>query len=119
MLRKQNKNMVKYLVNDTAKRYDVKLYGWENVGNHLHLHVRVRSRRALQNFLRVLPERIVFAVTGCRSGRPIGQFWTELAFSRIVAWGRDFFNTRHYFWINHMEALGIPRRKIRLFAPFG
>lgn len=118
MLHKRHKNLVKFLVVDTAKRYEVRLYGWENVGNHLHLHVRVKSRRSLQYFLRVLPERIAYAITGCRSGRPIGRFWTDLAFSRIVAWGREFFHMRRYLWINHLEALGVPRKKIQHYAPF-
>jgi hypothetical protein len=46
-------------------------------------------------------------VTGARRGRPSGHFFTGLAWSRVVAWGRDYIGVRHYVFRNEIEgALG-------------
>jgi REP element-mobilizing transposase RayT len=116
MLKKRHKSKIAFLLRDTAKRYGIKLHGFQNVGNHLHIHVQTPSRRAWQNFLRVLPQRIMFAVTGARRGNPKGRFWTLLAFSRIVEWGREYAALKLYFWKNSLEALGLPRPIIDFLA---
>ena len=107
MLTKRNKGIVALLVDDTAKRFGVKVYRFENVGNHLHILLRGRRRREIQNFLRVLPQRIMFQITGARKGNPRGRFWDVLAYSRVVQWGREFKIVKNYLGKNMLEALGL------------
>jgi hypothetical protein len=84
----------------------VKVYDFANVGSHLHLLVRARKREAFQAFLRAFAGMVAQSVTGARRGRPCGggPFWTTLAWSRVVAWGRDYWGMRHYVFRNQIEA---------------
>jgi putative transposase len=106
MLAHGNRGRVYVLMTEIAERYGVKVYRFENVGNHLHLLISVQSRRQFQTFLRVLAGQIVFLITGAKKGNAVGKFWDKLAFSRIVNWGRDFTNVSHYFFKNAWESFG-------------
>jgi hypothetical protein len=108
-----NRGMVHLLVLDTAERYGIHIYKWQNVGNHIHLAIQGPSRRAIQAFLKVLPQRIMFAVTGARKGNPVGRFFDEIAHTRVVNWGREFKALLDYIWKNTLEALGFNREEIR------
>lgn len=103
---------------EQASRFGVKVYRCENVGNHLHIVLKGKSRSAIQNFLRVFPQRLVFRVTGARKGAPIGRFWDSLVFTRIVEWGRDWRNLHNYLEKNRFESLGIPRDVVDLWWTF-
>ena len=45
-------------------------------------------------------------VTGARKGQAVGKFWDELAFSRILGWGREFERVKSYLTKNILEGLG-------------
>ena len=107
MLANGNRGRIYVLMTEIAERYGVKVYRFENVGNHLHLLISVQSRRQFQTFLRVLAGQVVFLVTGAKKGNAVGKFWDKLAFSRIVNWGRDFANVSHYFFKNAWESFGL------------
>ncbi len=89
-----------------AQRNGVKVYDFANVGSHLHLLVRVKRRAGFQAFLRSFAGIVARKVTGARRGRPLrgGPFWNALAWSRVVAWGRDYWAVRHYIFRNRIEA---------------
>jgi REP element-mobilizing transposase RayT len=110
MLRRGTKGRVFLLAHQTAEKYGVRIYRFENVGNHLHLLVLAPSRRAFQAFLRVLTAAIAFLVTGTKKGQKLARrFWDKLAYSRIIDWGREFRALETYFAKNLLESLGIPR----------
>ena len=52
-LHRRNKLAIHAALIKACEKYDVKLYRYENVGNHLHLVVKFPSRRELKAFLRV------------------------------------------------------------------
>ena len=87
-------------------RTGVKVYESANVGSHLHLLLRARRREAFQAFLRAFAGMVAQKVTGARRGHPVGggPFWSALAWSRVVAWGRDYWGVRHYIFRNQIEA---------------
>ena len=91
-------------------RSGVRVYEFANVGSHLHLLVRARRREAFQRFLRTFAGIVARIVTGARRGRPLrgGPFWSALAWSRVVAWGRDYWGVRHYVFRNRIEATDGP-----------
>jgi len=95
-----------------ARRFDIRVYDFANVGSHLHLLVRCRRRGAFQGFLRSFAGIVARRVTGAKRGRPAGPFFDGLAWSRIVTWGRDYIGVRHYLFRNQIEAtsgLGVRR----------
>src|SRR5712672_2799381 len=69
-----------------ARRFEIRIYDFANVGTHLHLLVRARRRESFQAFLRSFAGIVARRVTGARRGRPAGHFFTGLAWSRVVSW---------------------------------
>lgn len=96
-----------------ALKHRVRLYRYVNVGNHLHLLVKTPTRRAFQRFLREASGVIAAAVTGARKGNAVGRFWDFLAYTRVVAWGRDFRNVELYFIKNLFETAGLLTRRAK------
>lgn len=108
MLRSAHERMIKREVHALARRFGVRVYQYANSGNHLHLMVRARTRRDFQAYLRTLGGIVARRITGARKGKPAGKFWDDLAYSRVVEWGKDFVNTKFYIVRNELEALGLP-----------
>ncbi len=95
-----------------AQRFGIRIYDFANVGSHLHLLVRARRRESFQGFLRSFAGIVARRVTGARRGRPSGRFFGGIAWSRVVAWGRDYLGVRHYVFRNEIEgALGAHVRR--------
>jgi REP element-mobilizing transposase RayT len=97
-----------------VKRNGIKIYDFANVGSHVHLLLRARRREDFQAFLRTFAGIVARKVTGARKGKPLegGHFWSQLAWSRIVAWGRDYLGARHYIERNSIEgSLGSSTRR--------
>lgn len=101
---RRNERVVRDVLRAMARRHDIRVYEFANVGSHLHLLVRARQRRALQDFMRSFGGLVARRVTGARRGVPKGRFWSAIAWSRVVAWGRDFVGVRHYIVRNEIEA---------------
>jgi hypothetical protein len=49
-----------------ARRFDIRVYDFANVGSHLHLLVRCRRREAFQGFLRSFAGIVARKVTGAK-----------------------------------------------------
>jgi len=111
-LHRRNKGAIHALLLDLAEKYRLKLYKYENVGNHLHLLAQFPSRRELQAFLRVFTQAVMFQVTGARKGKPQGRFFDAVAYSKVVSWGREFAALKAYLWKNALESLGFSASEI-------
>ena len=114
MLKRKHRSKVTSMIYVYAKRFHVHVYRATNVGNHLHLLVKARDRKALADYLRVLAGRVAVTVTGARKGvKRVGKFWDHLCWSRLVNWGRDFFQVREYLRMNpETDVLGIASAKV-------
>lgn len=117
LLHPKNEPHVKRAVEESARKYGIRIYRFANVGNHMHLLVMTRSRSAFQGFLREISGGIAALVTGARKAHPIGspgeRFWDFLAYTRIVSWGRDIRNLELYFIKNLFEAAGLLTRRAK------
>jgi REP element-mobilizing transposase RayT len=102
----RHERAVRQTLRTCVERSGVRVYDFANVGSHLHLLLRARRRDAFQAFLRSFAGIVARAVTGARRGRPIpgGPFWTVLAWSRVITWGRDYWSVRNYIFRNRIEA---------------
>jgi REP element-mobilizing transposase RayT len=113
MLHPNHCNLIRNKVDQLKKRWNVSVYRYANVGNHLHLLIRAKSRADWQGFIRELAGSIAMIVTGARKGMPLAKgFWDHLVFTRIVQFGRDFKNVARYVCINLWEGSGIAVRKL-------
>jgi REP element-mobilizing transposase RayT len=103
---RRNDRAVRDALSACARQAGIRVYDFANVGSHLHLLVRARQRGAFQAFLRSFAGIVARRVTGATRGRPLqnGPFWSALAWSRVVEWGRDYVSVRHYIHLNRIEA---------------
>lgn len=67
-----------------AKRFGIRVQRYSNFGSSLHLVVSARRRGDFQAFLKTLAGLVARTVTGARKGRPVGRFWTGLAYSQVI-----------------------------------
>ena len=113
LLHPANVRHIDAFVAATARKWGVRIQERANVGNHLHLLIRAPSRAAFQAFLRELAGGIAMRVTGSRKSHGIdgGRFWDELAYTRVVEWGRDFRRVSAYIVTNLFEAAGLISRR--------
>jgi REP element-mobilizing transposase RayT len=94
-----------------ARRRNVRIYRYANVGNHLHILLQARTRRDFQAFLREFAGAVAVTATGAAKGRP-DRFWDSLAWSTLVEWGRQYRNVSRYILLNVLEASGLRDRAL-------
>ncbi len=114
LLSRPHATSVKRILAAVSHRHHVRVLEWANVGNHIHLLIQTQTRDGFANFLRRFSCEVALAVTGARKGKAFGRFWTRLAFSRIVAWGRALTTARRYIVLNQLESRGISKSMGRI-----
>lgn len=117
-LHKQNRQRVSRFVTSFSKKKGVKILSFANVGNHLHLHVKLHSRHLYKEWIRGLSSglaMISFGLKGLKQLRANGKkFWDYRPFSRVIQSLRHFLNTKDYIQINILEGQGMPRKQAEL-----
>jgi REP element-mobilizing transposase RayT len=121
MLHPDHCNAIGDLLERLKTRWNIQIYRYANVGNHIHLLIRAKTRKAWQGFIRELSGAIAMMVTGAKKGHPSRRpaaktsfrgFWDHLVFTRIVRFGRDFQNAARYVSINFWESHGVRLREL-------
>jgi REP element-mobilizing transposase RayT len=105
---------IEKMVHRLGKQQGVKIFRFANSGNHLHLLVLPRSRKAFHNFVRSVSGVAARLSLGKERGKAAkpqlsrskkkvfyksknsdhSAFWDARPFTRIVEWGREFNTTR-------------------------
>lgn len=101
-----NKPAIQKIVMAKAKKFGIKIDDSANVGNHIHLKIKIPSREAFQKFLKAITTLIARQVTGARKGKPFGKFWDGLAFTRVLKSYTEEVNLKGYMVANRLEAAG-------------
>lgn len=91
-----------------ARRSGVRIYRYQNVGNHLHLVIRLHRRWSWVQFSRsfasLLKQRLE------RLWRmPIARLFDHRPFTRIGTWGREYRRLTDYILKNLLDSIGVPR----------
>ncbi len=120
-----------------AKKYGIKIYKYANVGNHLHLLIRLTKLKLWAKFIRELTssiakianksinQRITSGITNrqIKSDQSANErdqieskgekkFWKHRPFTRIIqGWGKAFKTMKDYVYLNQIEAEGHISRK--------
>jgi hypothetical protein len=110
-LRPKNVKHIERIIRTQAQVFGVRLYHFVNVGNHLHLVLRLpplaysSSRTAFFSFVRAVTGLIARHVVQAERSRPKSvRFWTARPFTRLLSWGRDFTSVSRYMEKNRSEA---------------
>jgi len=107
-LTKPHKKAIKLILEGQAKSWGIRLYRFENVGNHIHILLRTGHRKWLSNYLRSITGLIARQVLGAERGKGKDiKFWDARPFSRVITWGRAYKGVHKYFDKNKRQAMGL------------
>jgi REP element-mobilizing transposase RayT len=107
-----HRKFVDEVVRHWARACGVRIYEIVNVGNHLHLVIKISDVNSYKKFIRIITARIARHI-GQRERGPARankwapsdfQFWLGRPFTRIIEWGRDWDNLLNYMIKNLHQA---------------
>lgn len=104
MLRPEHCKKVDRILKSQSRKHFVKVCEYVNVGNHLHLKIKARTRPSFQAFLISTTALIARAITGAKKGQAKGRFWDALAFTRVLTTRFEEWGLAKYFDANAFEA---------------
>ena len=133
----RHRPLIQKVIQKTKSRFHIRVYEMAIVSNHIHIVVKGKHRRDLQNFFRVMAGHIAQEILRAfpilpiekarRGGAPSAgsmttkmretenKFWQTRIYSRIVSWGREYLRVKKYVIQNAQEAFGLipykPRAK--------
>lgn len=129
LLRPRLARMARQVLFHQAKKSNIKILDYVNVGNHLHLTIRLHDRQGFKKFSRAAtgliarqalkkergPARIATTETELKSNSRQSEstksspkktpFWDHRPFTRIVTWGRDLKALMRYLEKNRKQSL--------------
>ena len=70
---KNNPQRIKSIIAKFSHKYGIMVYSLANVGNHLHMHIKLGPRGGYKPFIRAVTSAIAMAVTGAGKGNPMKQ----------------------------------------------
>lgn len=114
---RRHKAKINKIIDKFSHKYGVRIIMGANVGNHIHLQIKLANRFTYKPFIRALTASIMMAVTGASRWKPNaceGKFWDYRPFTRVVTGLRAFLALRDYVEINQMEGAGHDRDYSRL-----
>lgn len=115
----RNQVFVETTVRKKADKFGVRVADFANVGNHLHLKIKVTSREGFKKFLKAVTTLIARHVTGARKGKPFGKrFWQGLAYTRVLSSALEELRLRGYVEANRIEAVHSKAARERWLARF-
>ena len=121
-LHKNNQARVRAILQKFSHKYGVRVLSFANVGNHLHLHIKLASRYTYRPFIRAVTSAIAMAVTGWSRWTKVidgERFWTERPFTQIVTAFKYQLNLRDYIEINKIEGFGFGKITARMMFEKG
>lgn len=111
---RENPEKVKRIFQKFAKKYGVTVNSLANVGNHLHMQIKLSNRYTYCAFIRAITAAIAMAITGgSRWSKTKGKFWDYRPFTRVVMGWRALLTLKDYININQLEATGMQREESR------
>ena len=114
----KNKILVETILKQKARKFGVSIADLANVGNHIHLKIKITTRNEFQKFLKSVTALIARKVTGAKKGQPFGKFWQGLAFTRVLKSYTEELNLKGYFMGNRTKAELGPVARERLLKVF-
>jgi len=113
-LKKATAHKIQLILKKFATKYGVKLISVANVGNHLHIHLKLFNRHTYAPFIRATTSAIAMAATGVSRSKTlvklgIKKFWDYRPFTRIVIGLRGWLSMQDYVAINQLEGRGYSR----------
>lgn len=93
-------------------KHGVKLIDFANVGNHLHIHIKLAHRHGYKRFIRAVTASIAMKVTGKNRWTKTkfkGKFFDLRPFTRFVESFAGLTRLTNYISVNRFEGMGYSR----------
>lgn len=138
--RPKNAAGINRIIDRFSVMYGVRVISMANVGNHLHMQIKLSNRFTYKPFIRAVTAAIAMAITGRNRWTVAGidrekiegarnansdiacervspekreKFWDYRPFSRVVASFKAYLNLVDYIRINQLEGAGYKRDDAR------
>lgn len=115
---KLNRTRVKQFIESFSNKKGVQVISMANVGNHIHLHVKLHNKALYKAWIRGLTSglaMIAMGLSGLKELKEAGKkFWDHRPFSRVIESFKHFLTAKKYIEINQLEGMGIPRIEAEL-----
>lgn len=108
----KNAKKIRNILQKFSFKYGVQILTIANVGNHLHFHIKISSRRTYFCFIRAITSAIAIAVSNSHrwnKNKNNKKFWDYRPFTRVVVGFKNYLRTQDYIAINQLEGLGCHR----------
>lgn len=116
---KRHASAIRKIVDRFARKHHVRVISYVNVGNHLHLQIKLGHRGSYRPFIRAITCAIKMKVTGVSrwvQNAKAKKFWDLRPFTRIVTSFTERMNLRSYVMVNFYESMGYDRRQARFLV---
>jgi REP element-mobilizing transposase RayT len=111
---------VKSFVYSFSELKGVKILSYANVGNHIHLHIKLHSHRLYVAWIKGLTSGLAMISHGLEGLKKLGElkqkFWDQRPFTRVIRNFKHFLNTKAYLEVNVLEGMGMPRIQAELLV---
>jgi REP element-mobilizing transposase RayT len=112
------KKPVEDFVRSFSTRKGVQLLSYANVGNHIHLHVKLINTTLYRAWIRGLSSGLAMMAMGLEGFKKLRdqgkKFWDQRPFSRVIQSFKHFLTTKAYIEINILEGMGMSRKQAEL-----
>jgi REP element-mobilizing transposase RayT len=111
-----NRHLVESILAKHATAGGVEILNVGNAGNHLHLRLKLSSKKQYLRFIRAVAGEIALKIKRLPNPQnpPQRGFWDQRPFSAVVAGARYVARLIDYVKINELEGHGCPRAYARL-----
>jgi hypothetical protein len=114
------REQVRRFVESFSIKKGVQILSFANVGNHLHLHVKLFNKTLYKAWIRGLSSGLAMIAMGREGLKHLSdlgeKFWYQRPFSRVIQSFKHFLNTKKYVEVNILEGMGILRTEAELIV---
>ncbi len=106
---------IEQIITHAARKHGVRIYEKVNVGNHIHLVIRITGRKLWSAFIREVTGGIAQLMRALKIFTKTSKYWLYRPFTRLLSdWRKSFKLLKEYIYLNRLEADGfISRRETR------
>lgn len=111
---KRHNRKIRKILGRFAEKHAVQILSQVNVGNHLHLQIKLFKRQSYKPFIRAVTSAIMMAVTGVSrwsQSKSKQRFWDRRPFTRICSSFVEIRRLKAYFQVNFFESMGYSRKE--------